>query len=199
MSKSAAHLRLVSSNDKEFDRAEAARNFRETMTEHLRGHTEGTNVNRETLLATDYLNHFNEAVMLLEMLPAAPAELVADLAQWRRETYEEHFERSGFRDKALALAGYRNAPVNVRHAFDTVTNDISDALADLLRQVRTGLETGDMEAVSRLCAEAAPAIEAKLEVASAIVNGEIEPIDRIEAETAAAAGAHQTVVDRHFD
>lgn len=199
MSKSAAHLRLVSSNDKEFDRAESIRDFRASMTAHLRSHTEGTNVNRETLLATDYLNHFNEAVMLLGMLPTAPAELAADLAAWRHKSYEEHFHQTGFRDKTLALAGYRNAPVNVRHAFDTVTSDISSSLAGLLLQVQTGLAAGDMDAVRQLCAESLPAIEAQLEVAGAIVNGEIEPIDRIQAEANANAGAHQAAVDKLFD
>jgi hypothetical protein len=32
----------------------------------------GANINPTTWLATDYLNHFNEAIMLLEMLPCAP-------------------------------------------------------------------------------------------------------------------------------
>ena len=30
------------------------------------------NINAATGLATDYLNHFNEAIMLLEMLASAP-------------------------------------------------------------------------------------------------------------------------------
>ena len=32
----------------------------------------GTNVNDRTLLATDYLNHVNEIIMLLELVPDAP-------------------------------------------------------------------------------------------------------------------------------
>jgi hypothetical protein len=34
-----------------------------------------TNINEQTLLATDYLNHFNEIVMLLEMVPDMPEML----------------------------------------------------------------------------------------------------------------------------
>ena len=30
------------------------------------------NINPETGLASDYLNHFNEAIMLLDMIPALP-------------------------------------------------------------------------------------------------------------------------------
>ncbi len=32
----------------------------------------GTNINEQTLLATDYLNHFNEIAMMLEMIPDMP-------------------------------------------------------------------------------------------------------------------------------
>ena len=33
---------------------------------------QGTNIDPQTLLATDYLNHFNEIVMLLELIPDMP-------------------------------------------------------------------------------------------------------------------------------
>ena len=37
-----------------------------------RAELQAANINPRTGLATDYLNHFNEAVMLLEMIPAYP-------------------------------------------------------------------------------------------------------------------------------
>ena len=44
------------------------------------------NINPVTGLSTDYLNHFNEAVMLLEMIPVMP-ECGEDLAAWRPLSY----------------------------------------------------------------------------------------------------------------
>src|SRR5262249_13363385 len=41
------------------------------------------NINPRTGLATDYLNHFNEAVMLLEMVPDMP-ECAEDFLHWHR-------------------------------------------------------------------------------------------------------------------
>ena len=41
-------------------------------TEELRDRLEGSNINPNTFLATDYLNHFNELVMFLEMIPDMP-------------------------------------------------------------------------------------------------------------------------------
>ena len=39
------------------------------------------NINPRTGLATDYLNHFNEAIMLLEMIPDMP-ECAEDFLLW---------------------------------------------------------------------------------------------------------------------
>jgi hypothetical protein len=71
------------------------------------------NVNPATGLAGDYLNHFNEITMLLGLVADSP-DMIADIEDWRPLTYEEHFERSGFSAKALAIAAYRGAPKPVR-------------------------------------------------------------------------------------
>ena len=55
------------------------------------------NVNPATGLATDYLNHFNEAIMLLEMLPSAP-EFRDDFLRWQPVSYREYFAGSRSRD-----------------------------------------------------------------------------------------------------
>jgi len=41
------------------------------------------NINPNTGLATDHLNHFNEAIMLLEMVVELP-DCIADLNAWQR-------------------------------------------------------------------------------------------------------------------
>ena len=48
------------------------------------------NINPRTGLATDYLNHFNEAIMLLEMVPDMP-ECAEDFLTWTPLSYAEHF------------------------------------------------------------------------------------------------------------
>ena len=51
------------------------------------------NINPRTGLATDYLNHFNEAIMLLEMIPDMP-ECAEQFLEWRPRSYREHFAAS---------------------------------------------------------------------------------------------------------
>ena len=63
------------------------------------------NINPKTRLASDYLNHFNEAIMLLDLLPSMP-ECIVELIGWEPMDYEEHFANSHFKDKELAIAAY---------------------------------------------------------------------------------------------
>ncbi|HMH63198.1 MAG TPA: hypothetical protein VK561_18210, partial [Bradyrhizobium sp.] len=60
------------------------------------------NINPRTGLATDYLNHFNEAIMLLEMVPDMP-ECAEDFLAWQPLSYGEHFTASHFKARDLAI------------------------------------------------------------------------------------------------
>src|SRR6266496_1966746 len=63
------------------------------------------NINPQTGLATDYLNHFNEAIMLLEMIPDMP-ECAQDFLLWYPLSYREHFMASHFKARDLAIEAY---------------------------------------------------------------------------------------------
>ncbi|MBS0532997.1 MAG: hypothetical protein JSR72_02975 [Proteobacteria bacterium] len=83
-------------------------------------------INPSTGLATDYLNHFNEAIMLLEMLRECP-ECLDDLRTWRPRGYREHFQQSNFKARELAIAAYDSA--------DPVARDMLNALAGTMTTV----------------------------------------------------------------
>ena len=55
---------------------------REPDLEANRARLHGTNINEQTLLATDYLNHFNEIVMTWEMVPDF-LDLWDEVKDWR--------------------------------------------------------------------------------------------------------------------
>src|SRR3982074_2552648 len=78
------------------------------------------NINPRTGLATDYLNHFNEAIMLLEMIPDMPG-CAEDFLTWQPLSYREHFAASNFRARELAIAAYDSADPQIRGAFDGPT------------------------------------------------------------------------------
>src|ERR1700674_2838452 len=85
------------------------------------------NINPRTGLATDYLNHFNEAVMLLEMIPDMP-ECAEDFLDWRPLSYREHFKASHFKARELAIEAYDSADAIIRAEFDNITSAMTSIL-----------------------------------------------------------------------
>ena len=85
------------------------------------------NINPRTGLATDYLNHFNEAIMLLEMIPDMP-ECAEEFLGWHPRSYREHFAASGFKTRELAIAAYDSANADIRAEFDHITSTMTSIL-----------------------------------------------------------------------
>src|SRR3981189_1891790 len=85
------------------------------------------NINPRTGLATDYLNHFNEAIMLLEMIPDMP-ECAGDFLTWRPLSYCEHFMASNFRARDPAIEAYDTADATIRAEFDNITSTMTSIL-----------------------------------------------------------------------
>jgi hypothetical protein len=88
------------------------------------------NINPRTGLATDYLNHFNEAIMLLEMIPDMP-ECASDFLEWRPLSYAEHFIASNFKARDLAIEAYEAAGVDIRAEFDHLTDSMTRILSEV--------------------------------------------------------------------
>ena len=96
------------------------------------------NINPHTGLATDYLNHFNEAIMLLEMVPDMPA-CVEDFLTWRPLSCAEHFWASNFKARDLAIEAYETADPKIRAEFDAITEKMTSillAVGDALRKAQ---------------------------------------------------------------
>ena len=124
------------------------------------------NVHPRTGLATDYLNHFNEVAMLLDLLADMP-EMREDVLAWRPASYRAHFERSGFRGRAIAIAAYEAAPVHIRAPFDA-TVAVIDAR---LTAIQAALESADEAAAVTLGPAAAVELRPLLARADALIHG----------------------------
>jgi hypothetical protein len=152
--------------------------FRSAMIGHFRSHVPGTNINESTLLASDYLNHFHELVMLLEAMSSEPEGFADDLFSWRPLTYEEHFAESGFRDKNLAIAAYRRAPQKIRARFDEAVALLHGEAVTLVAEVGADL-TGNRNKLSKTCEMAAQRLRILIDEANAIANGETLPDEQL--------------------
>jgi hypothetical protein len=105
-------------------------------------------VNRSTGLSTDYLNHFTEAVMVLEMASTMP-ECLDDLRSWRAKTYREHFEGSRFADREAVIRAYEAADPAVRDALDAVSETLNTVLTETRDVVIRHLGTPAAEALAQ--------------------------------------------------
>jgi len=169
--------------------------FRSAMIGHFRSHVPGTNINEATLIASDYLNHFHELVMLLEAIGSEPKEFADDLLSWRPLTYEEHFSASGFRDKNLAIAAYRRAPSHIRARFDEAVARLHGEALTIVGEVAAELGKGNKR-LNKVCAKATQRLCVLIDEANAIANGETLP-ERAGSGAAGEVGG-QAAIDALF-
>ena len=102
----------------------------------------GTNINEATLLATDYLNHFNEIVMTLEMVPMMP-EILEEAKEWQPKSYKDHFRDSTIADKDLAVEAYDHVPAAFRDPFETTVSQLDNLVAATIQRLEKQLEAGE--------------------------------------------------------
>lgn len=130
----------------------------------------GANINAQTLLATDYLNHFNEIVMLLDMVPDMP-ELLDECREWKPKTYPQHFEDSTFSDRALAIGAYHYVPERYKNPFEETIEQLNQIVAQSIHRLDEALNLNDPEILAIRAHAASQAMQRLMDVASAIIHG----------------------------
>ena len=128
------------------------------------------NINPRTGLATDYLNHFNEAVMLLEMIPDMP-ECADDFLAWQPLSYCEHFRASNFKARDLAISAYETAEAGIRAQFDHITNSMTTILTAVGSAMR---EARQDKTRANLAEQASGWVKPLVAQAGSIINGGTE-------------------------
>jgi hypothetical protein len=146
------------------------------------------NINPATGLATDYLNHFNEAIMMLELAPEMP-ECIHDFCAWRPLSYCEHFAASTFKERDLAIAAYGQADPALRRRLDQLAGGMNAILLATAAAMRA-----EPQALAALSHDALLRLRPLVARAGAVIHG---------AETAAAeaseAQATQAALDALFE
>ena len=137
----------------------------------------GKNINEETLLATDYLNHFNEIVMILDMIPMMP-ECFDDAKAWAPKTYQAHFRDSVFTDKELAILAYENAPSRFREPFDDTVAKMDALVAQGLSAIEQAVATGEQGRIELAVADVSRSLQSYIDRCSAIIHGRTSKLDQ---------------------
>ncbi len=137
----------------------------------------GTNISEKTLLATDYLNHFNEIVMLIEMVPDMTM-MLEECYIWEPKGYQQHFLESGFSDKELAVAAYEYVPTKFRRPFEDTIIQMQLVVSATIQRLAVAVEVDDMELVRTESQVAVAMIHKIIQVANGIIHGTAGTMDQ---------------------
>lgn len=168
---------MTSANQRALPQQDAAPVGASTHARTLARLVRGKNIDETTLLATDYLNHFNEVIMILEMIPEMP-ECLADAKEWQPKSYAAHFQDSCFRDKELAVLAYENAPARFRAPFDSAVETMNGLVGDGLAEIETALTSGEAERVALAVTSVSNTLRRFVDLASAIIHGQESTVDQ---------------------
>ena len=143
-------------------------------------------INPASGLANDYLNLFNEIVMLVESLPTMP-DLFEDIQRWRPTSYRDYFRRSILPGRGTALQAYDRLDARFRRDFEAVVEELdrraTGAVAAVRKQFRAQ-GNDEPEVLAAICERAGASIREVLEKATMLVNhGEIVSSDIVQKRT----------------
>lgn len=149
------------------------------------------NVHSVSGLATDYLNVFNEALMLLSLAGDEP-EMLEELADWTAPDYATHFQQSGFAARDVIIAAYETAPQAVRAPFDAAAAQLAAAIQKVVAQLtRAQAAGGDLPAMIQVVTESLQRDIARLD---ALIHGGAEAL----ASNASDGSGAQASIDALF-
>jgi len=143
----------------------------------LRAQASAANINEKTLLATDNLNHFNEFVMLLELIPDMP-DCLEDADAWRPKHYQDYFRDSAFSAKELAVQAYDHSPAEYRVQFEYVVDMINSMIPKALDRIRSAIDEDNAERVGFECTNTSLSLQKLMDLVSAVINGENPTINQ---------------------
>ncbi len=139
----------------------------------------GTNVNEQTLLATDYLNHFNEVIMLLEMIPDMP-DMLEDAQEWQPKPYKEHFYDSSIADKELAIEAYDFVPKNYKEPFEKTISQLDTLVVSTTARVEEDLTSGNIDLARENVTTRSRQLQRLVDVAGGIIHGSESSMEQSE-------------------
>jgi len=149
------------------------------VSEAWRAKVAGKLINPATMLATDYLNHFNEVIMMIDMIADMP-EMLDDVLAWKPKTYAEHFRASGLDYGDLAAEAYDHVPRATRQPFEATVAQIRQVIDLAKKRIQANLAVGDPEEVRRSARASATVLTALGAAANGIISGGRETMKQSE-------------------
>jgi hypothetical protein len=139
-------------------------------------------VNPASGIANDYLNHFNEALLLIENLPALLPEMVDEILAWRPVGYREYFTNSPLPGSVATLEIYDTLDEDFRKDFETMITLLDGIIlnsVEIIKASRRPDGTLEADEVSDVCEELSANLRRVLDRTADLVNhGYAPPLER---------------------
>ena len=139
-------------------------------------------VNPASGIANDYLNHFNEVLLLIENLPALLPEMVDELLAWRPVSYRNYFTNSPLPGAVATLEIYDSLDADFRADFESMAVMLDKIILESIEVIKSARrEDGTLEAdeISDTCETLAQRLRKVLDRTADLVNhGYAPPFER---------------------
>jgi hypothetical protein len=139
-------------------------------------------VNPASGIANDYLNHFNEALLLIENLPALLPEMIDEMLAWRPVGYREYFTNSPLPGSVATLQIYDTLDDDFRSDFESmvlILNKIVTESIAVITAARKPDGTLEPEEVTDVCETLSAKLRRVLDRTADLVNhGYAPPLER---------------------
>jgi hypothetical protein len=139
-------------------------------------------VNPASGIANDYLNHFNEILLMIENLPILLPEMIDDIWQWKPVSYTEYFRNSPLPGSADTLRIYDGLDKNFRTDFESMIELLDRIVLSSIEVIFTHrMPDGSIEpdAITEICEQYSADLRAVLDRTADLVNhGYAPPLER---------------------
>jgi hypothetical protein len=139
-------------------------------------------VNPASGIANDYLNHFNEALLLIENLPALLPEMIDEMLAWRPVGYREYFTNSPLPGSAATLEIYDSLDDDFRDDFESMIVALNQIVTDSIKVITAARRpdgTLEPDEVAEVCEALSVSLRRVLDRTADLVNhGYAPPLER---------------------
>lgn len=130
-------------------------------------------VNPSSGLANDFLNQYNEILLLVENLPVLLPEMVEELLAWKPKTYKEYFSQSNLPGSDIAIKLYSHLDKRFVKLFEAevaAINLLAEKAIEVISEKRITTNEMHAEDVDEFCIKAAAHLRAAIDRATQLVN-----------------------------
>jgi hypothetical protein len=130
-------------------------------------------VNPASGIANDYLNQYNEILLLVENLPILMPEMVEELLAWKPKTYIHYFETSPLPHGDTTIKIYKRLNPKFRESFEAhseVINQHANGIIAVIESRRDENNEIVWEHLDDYCAKMSSILRAEIEKANHFVN-----------------------------